>query len=138
MLIQNPYRILILLTVILLYITESVFATEPSNLTGIPNYTVMTGGWQRTDGSYTVKVDSVQIDGKAVVKYFNPNPIHVEQAVVSVQKDLIKLFIKLNDKGYEGSTYTLYYYAQKDALAGFYYQAPLNRTYQVIFRRKAK
>lgn len=100
------------------------------------DYTVLAGEWQRTDGSYLVKVSDVQPDGKAVVEYFNPKPIHVEQSATSTQKDLIKLFIQLQDTGYEGSTYTLYYYSEKDALAGFYYQATMDRTYKVIFMRK--
>ena len=100
------------------------------------DYTVLAGEWQRTDGSYLVKVSDVQTDGKAVVEYFNPKPIHVEQSAISTQKDLLKLFIQLQDTGYEGSTYTLYYYAEKDALAGFYYQATMDRTYKVIFMRK--
>lgn len=99
------------------------------------DYTVLAGEWQRTDGNYLVKVRDVQADGKVMVEYFNPKPIHVEQAVISIQKDLIKLVIQLQDTGYEGSTYTLYYYADKDALAGFYYQATLDRTYKVIFMR---
>jgi hypothetical protein len=37
------------------------------------------------------------------------------------------------DQGYPGSTYTLYYYAEKDALAGFYYQAHLKQTFEVVF-----
>lgn len=99
-------------------------------------YTVLAGDWQRTDGSYFVKVSNVQSDGKAMVEYFNPKPIHVEQSAISTQKDLIKLFIRLQDTGYEGSTYTLYYYAEKDALAGFYFHATMDRTYKVIFIRK--
>ena len=100
------------------------------------DYTALAGDWQRTDGSYLVRVSNVQSGGKAMVEYFNPKPIHVEQSAISTQKDLIKLFIRLQDTGYEGSTYTLYYYAEKDALAGFYYQATMDKTYQVIFMRK--
>jgi len=48
----------------------------------------------------------------------------------------LKLFIKLQDKGYPASTYTLYYYAEKDALAGFYYQAAIGQTFKVVFFRK--
>jgi hypothetical protein len=44
--------------------------------------------------------------------------------------------VKLEDKGYPGSTYTLYYYAEKDALVGYYYQAAMNKTFKVIFLRK--
>jgi predicted carbohydrate-binding protein with CBM5 and CBM33 domain len=114
-----------------------LFATE----TAVPvvqqqGYTVLAGEWQRTDGSYFIKVSNVYQDGKAMVEYFNPKPIHVEQSAISTQNDLIKLFIRLRDTGYEGSTYTLYYYAEKDALAGFYYHATMDRTYEVIFMRK--
>jgi hypothetical protein len=103
-----------------------------------PAYDIIAGEWQRTDGGYLIKVKNVQTDGKATVEYFNPRPIHVALATISRQEGLIKLFIKLQDKGYEGSTYTLYYYAEKDAMAGFYYQAAMDRTYQVIFMRKSK
>ena len=103
-----------------------------------PDFGIIAGEWQRTDGGYLIKVNNVQRDGKATVKYFNPRPIHVAQATISRQEGLIKLFLKLQDKGYEGSTYTLYYYAEEDAMAGFYYQAAMDRTYQVIFIRKDK
>jgi hypothetical protein len=59
----------------------------------------------------------------------------VAQSQVGAQEGRIKLFVKLQDKGYPGSTYTLYYYAEKDALAGAYYQAVTGRTYDVIFVR---
>lgn len=101
-------------------------------------YGIIAGEWQRTDGGYLITVNNVQTDGKATVKYFNPKPIHVALATISRQEGLIKLFIKFQDKGYEGSMYTLYYYAEKDALAGFYYQAAMDRTFKVIFMRKTK
>ena len=122
----------------LLSLFQPVIASETAAPVVQQDYTVLAGEWQRTDGSYVVKVSNVQADGKAIVEYFNPKPIHVEQAAITTQEDLIKLFIKLQDKGYEGSTYTLYYYAEKDAMAGFYYQAAMDRTYQVIFMRKDK
>jgi len=53
-----------------------------------------------------------------------------------LKKGFVKLFIKLQDKGDPGSTYTLYYYPEKDALAGFYYQAAIGQTFEVIFLRK--
>jgi hypothetical protein len=68
--------------------------------------------------------------------YFNPNPIHVAEADVSMWKGLKKLFIKLKGKGYPGSTYTLYYFEEKDALAGFYFQAQTGQTFEVIFVRR--
>jgi hypothetical protein len=58
------------------------------------------------------------------------------EANVSMWKGLVKLFIKLEDEGYPGSTYTLYYYEEKDALTGFYYQAEIGQTFEVVFLRK--
>ena len=40
--------------------------------------------------------------------------------------------------GYEGSSYRLYYFAKKDALLGYYYQAPMDKTYEVVFLRKTQ
>ena len=101
-----------------------------------PDYNIIAGEWQRTDGGYLIRVGNIKPNGQVKVEYFNPRPIHVEEAAMSREKGLIKLFIKFQDKGYEGSTYTLFYYAGKDAMAGFYYQAAMDRTYEVIFLRK--
>jgi len=100
------------------------------------NFELLTGEWQRADGGYSIRVSDIKTNGQVKAEYFNPKPIHVAESTVSIQKDLMKLFIKLQDKGYPGSTYTLYYYAEKDALAGFYYQATMDRTFKVIFFRK--
>ncbi len=100
------------------------------------DYSIIAGEWQRTDGGYLFKINDVQPDGRTDVSYFNPKPIHVAEAKISTQDKLIKLYVQFQDTGYEGSTYTLYYYAEKDALVGFYYQAVLDRTYEVIFLRK--
>jgi hypothetical protein len=103
-----------------------------------PDFSVLVGEWVRIDGDYTIHVRDVKTDGSASVNYFNPGSINVSQSYAFVQKDLVKLFVKLQDKGYPGSTYTLYYYAEKDALAGFYYQAVIGQTYKVVFYRKMK
>lgn len=100
-----------------------------------PDYSVMAGSWQRTDGGYLIKINNVQPDGRTDVAYFNPKPVHVAESNISTQNKLIKLFVQFQDAGYEGSTYTLYYYAAKDALVGFYYQAVLDQTFEVIFLR---
>jgi len=99
-------------------------------------FAIMAGEWQRTDGNYLIKVSDVRADGRATVQYFNPRPIHVAKAAISHHKGFIQLAIKFQDIGYEGSTYLLYYYAEEDSLAGYYYQAKMNRTYKVIFIRK--
>ena len=128
--------LLLLLGTVFPNVTLSASADEGASPATGHDYTVIGGEWQRTDGGYLIKVSDVQADGLATVKYFNPSPIHVAQATISTQKELIKLFIKFQDKGYEGSTYTLYYYAEKDALVGFYYQAVMDKTFKVIFVRK--
>lgn len=128
--------LLLLSAVLSLNLPVSASADEGTSPPPRLDYTVIGGEWQRTDGSYLIKVSNVQPDGRATVEYFNPRPIHVVQAAISTQKELLKLFIKFQDKGYEGSTYTLYYYAEKDVLVGFYYQAVMDRTFEVIFVRK--
>ena len=94
------------------------------------------GQWVRTDGGYVIHVREIKPDGSVDAGYFNPKPINVSEANVSVWKGFDQLYIKLQDKGYPGSTYKLYYYAEKDALAGFYYQAAAKETFEVLFRRK--
>ena len=101
-----------------------------------PDFRVLIGEWIRPDGGYVIQVWGVNPDGSVDAGYFNPNDINVAKANVSKWKGLIKLFIKLQDKGYPGSTYTLYYYAEKDALAGYYYQAVMEQTFKVFFLRK--
>jgi len=96
----------------------------------------MIGEWIRVDGTYTLRVSGIRENGTAEVEYLNPNRINVSEARASFWKGYLKLFIKLQDKGYPGSAYTLYYYKEKNALAGFYYQAVTKQTYEVIFVRK--
>lgn len=101
-----------------------------------PDFVVIAGKWVRPDGGYIIQVRDIKPDGSVDVGYFNPGEINVAEAKVSEWKGLVKLFIKLDDEGYPGSTYTLYYYAEKDALAGFYYQAAMGQTFEVVFLRK--
>jgi hypothetical protein len=136
---NTPRRIvylLLLFTPLFLTIMRPIHAEEkPSPVTKL-DYGIITGEWRRTDGGYLIKISNVQADAQAKVEYFNPSPIHIAQAAISTQKELIRLFIKFQDKGYEGSTYSLFYYAEKDALVGFYYQAIMDKTFEVIFVRK--
>jgi hypothetical protein len=94
------------------------------------------GRWVRSDGGYVIHVREVKPDGSVVAGYFNPKSINVSEANISVWKGFNQLYIKLDDKGYPGSTYKLYYYAEKDQLAGFYYQAVDKETFEVLFIRK--
>ena len=94
------------------------------------------GEWIRMDGGYTIKINHILADGTVQAAYFNPASIHVSESRISMWKGMVRLFVKLQDQGYPGSTYTLFYYTEKDALAGFYYQAELNKTFEVVFLRK--
>jgi hypothetical protein len=102
------------------------------------DFSVIAGQWARIDGSYTLRVEDVMPDGKVNVSYFNPGRIHVAESRVSTQQGRIKLFVKLQDEGYPGCTYTLFYYHEQDVLAGVYYQAAVGQTYEVVFVRKVK
>ncbi|MBC2711782.1 MAG: hypothetical protein HGJ94_12585 [Desulfosarcina sp.] len=67
--------------------------------------------------------------------YFNPRPINVSRAEASIFKEHIKVEVELRDTGYPGSTYTLLYDPNKDALLGYYYQVVQRQNFDVIFVR---
>jgi hypothetical protein len=93
------------------------------------------GRWQRTDGGYVIEIKRVATDGTMQAAYFNPRPINVSRATASVFKDHLKVEIELRDTGYPGSSYTLLYDPDKDALLGFYYQAVQKQNFDVVFVR---
>ena len=67
--------------------------------------------------------------------YYNPKSIHVSRAAASLNDGTVAVFIELKDVGYPGSTYTLVYRLQQDILSGFYFQAAVNQTFEVVFVR---
>jgi hypothetical protein len=93
------------------------------------------GNWVRTDGGYIIAVRSVDPAGRVDASYFNPRPINVSRAEAAVKRKTATLFIELRDEGYPGSTYTLEYDSTNDALAGVYFQAVQQQSYNVIFVR---
>ncbi len=99
-------------------------------------FAVVMGRWLRMDGGYMLMVHSVEAGGKAVISYRNPSPIHVEQAQVSREGDVIKIFVELRDEGYPGCTYRLRYEPLRDQLVGVYYQAALKESYEINFERQ--
>ena len=94
------------------------------------------GRWQRTDGGYVIEIRRVAPDGAMEAGYFNPRPINVSRAIASEFKEHIKVEVELRDTGYPGSTYTLLYDPNKDALLGLYYQAVQKQNFDVVFVRK--
>jgi hypothetical protein len=99
------------------------------------DYRPLVGRWQRTDGGYVIEIRRVATDGAMEAGYFNPRPINVSRANASIFKEHIKVDVELRDTGYPGSTYTLLYDPDKDALLGFYYQAVQKQNFDVVFVR---
>jgi len=99
------------------------------------DYRPLIGRWQRTDGGYVIEIRRVATDGAMQAAYFNPRPINVSWAKASEFKDHLKVELELRDTGYPGSSYTLLYDPEKDALLGFYYQAVQKQNFDVIFVR---
>ncbi|MBL0732278.1 MAG: hypothetical protein JJW03_05430 [Desulfosarcina sp.] len=124
--------------IIIIILAWAVFSQDAKTAVSAEksDFKVIIGEWVRPDGGYIVRVRDINPDGSVDAGYFNPGKINIAEANVSLRKGLVKLFIKLQDRGYPGSTYTLYYYPEKDALAGFYYQAAIGQTYEVVFFRK--
>ncbi|MCL4176252.1 MAG: hypothetical protein KJ072_00675 [Verrucomicrobia bacterium] len=104
--------------------------TEPASL-----YGALLGRWLRTDGDYLLDIRAIDGTGKAQVDYFNPRPIHVARAEASREGESLKLVVVLEDVGYPGSYYTLAWSQPEKRLAGEYYQATLQETFEVIFTR---
>jgi len=136
-----PAALAILIVVILLVAKGYFFRTDSGDLkapTAAENtdFRPLIGDWVRPDGGYILSIRNVKADGEAIVGYYNPRKINVAVAAASVEKKLLKIFIKLQDKGYPGSTYTLFHYAEKNVLLGIYYQAALKQSFDVVFVRK--
>jgi len=131
---KNYFKIVVTLFILALAVFSRDAETAASEEK--PDFNVIIGEWVRSDGGYIIRVWDVNPDGSVDAGYFNPAKINMAEANVSLWKGFVKLFIKLQDKGYPGSTYNLYYYPEKDALAGFYYQAAIGQTYKVVFLRK--
>ena len=96
---------------------------------------LLVGDWIRTDASYLIKIKSVNEDGTFEAKYFNPKPINVESAAWEESYGNLKIIVVLRDVNYPGSKYTLNYFADRDILAGDYFQAVEGLTFYVEFVR---
>ena len=95
----------------------------------------LAGKWLRADGGYVLELADVGFGGTITASYRNPNPINVSQAAWRLEEGLVIVFVELQDVNYPGSTYTLAYFPDRDALAGYYYQAAQNQSYEVVFER---
>jgi hypothetical protein len=131
--VKNRFILNVITTIIIYGVLFTSAITEAFGETPSVNFII--GEWVRSDGDYILDVQDIRPDNSVVARYLNPANINVSEALISEWNGLLKLFIKLKDKGYPGSTYTLYYYEQKDALVGFYYQAAIGKTFEVVFLR---
>ena len=93
------------------------------------------GKWIRADGGYTLQLKDVNPDGVLNASYFNPKSINVQQANWKFEKEILYLFVELRDVNYPGSKYSLRYIKERDVLAGTYFQATANQTYDIYFSR---
>lgn len=89
------------------------------------------GQWLRTDGDYLIDITSADANSLAA-GYYNPYPVNVEEAGRTSDADV---FLKLVDTNYPGSTYTLNYSDEQDALVGIYFHAGQQEQFEVVFTR---
>lgn len=100
------------------------------------DYGRIEGKWLRPDGGYVLELSDVKSEGRLKAAYFNPRPINVGKAEWRSMEDRIQVFVELQDVNYPGSTYTLIYDPKHDRLNGYYYQAVVKGTFDVVFVRK--
>jgi len=112
----------------------STNAAAPATLAK-PDFQKLNGKWLRPDGGYVIEIKSADSNGKLDAGYFNPKPIHVAKAEAKQEGSAMKVFIELQDVNYPGSTYTLTYIPERDLLAGVYYQALQQQSFEVYFER---
>ena len=74
--------------------------------------------------------------GTLTAAAFNPRPITVAQASWRKEQWMLVVGVELRDVNYPGSMYTLAYVTDQDRLVGYYYQAALGQTFEVLFERK--
>ena len=121
--------------IILIYFTiNNRTNTTPSNRKS-PDNNSLIGDWLRTDADYVIKIKSVNDDGIVEAQYFNPKLINIGRANWLANNGDLKIVVELRDVNYPGSTYTLYYLADRDMLVGDYFQAVEGVTFYVEFSR---
>ena len=135
------FGLVIIAAVILLFAKQIFFRTGSKDLASAApadksEFQPLAGDWMRPDGGYVIKIRHIDKSGRVDAGYFNPRPINVSSAFASTETGRLNLFIKLQDKGYPGSTYTLIYNEENDMLVGIYYQAALRQSFEVAFVRK--
>jgi len=93
------------------------------------------GRWVRPDGGYILEIKQVDANGQLDAAYFNPDPIRITSSFAKLEGDVVKVFVELNDVNYPGCKYELTYISAAGLMAGTYYQAALQQTFDVAFER---
>ncbi len=116
---------------------EQISPLAKSGMKGTFNPNKIIGTWVRPDGGYIISISKINSDGTLQAGYYNPNPINIGQAKISLKDDTAKLFLELRDEdaGYPGCTYDLSYDRRTDQLTGIYYQAVIKQNYNIVFLR---
>lgn len=99
------------------------------------NVRKLVGRWIRTDSPYVIEISEANPDGTLRAGYYNPQPINVSVAKVENKNSVLQVFVELHDAGYPGSNYSLNYNPKNDALEGTYFQAILQRKFDIVFIR---
>ncbi len=111
------------------------FKKEVAQTVSPEDFNNLIGHWIRPDGGYIIEIRNVESNGRLEVAYFNPRPIHISQARLTIVNNEPQVLIELRDEGYPGATYTLIYHPKKDVLAGLYYQPTAGQSFEVVFVR---
>lgn len=114
-----------------------VRAEQKQGLTSQLNaeFETLRGKWRRSDSDYVIELRELLPDNQMTAAYFNPGPINVGEAKIYHENDFLKVFVKMQDKNYPGSSYTLIYDQPSDRLRGIYFQAVQGVEYEVEFTR---
>ncbi len=99
------------------------------------DYKRLVGKWLRPDGGYVLELKDVKSDGHLKALYFNPRPINVSKVEWRRMGERLQVFVELSDVNYPCCTYTLIYSPEQDSLGGYYYQAALGQTFDIVFVR---
>ena len=95
----------------------------------------LAGKWVRPDGGYVLAIENVGAGGGLEVSYYNPRKIRVHEAFWKYRDGKLYLLVEMRDVNYPGSKYALFHDKGRDILIGVYYQAAMDRTFDVYFTR---
>jgi hypothetical protein len=95
----------------------------------------LAGKWVRADGGYVLDVEDVGDDGGLKVSYYNPRKIRVYESFWKYTDGRLYILVEMRDVNYPGSKYALFHDRERDLLIGVYYQAAMDRSFDVVFER---